>query len=228
MTAKGISSMATRLLLDDLVAAMARDHGVAVAFESVGGVDAAKRVRAGEAFDVVALADDALAGLERDGLLVPGTRRGFALSAFAAATPPGSPRLTFADEAGVREAVLAARAIGWSTGPSGAYLLALLKRWGIEEAVAPKMAQAKPGVPVGAMIARGEVDLGFQQHSELAGVAGLVMAEPLPESCALRTMFSAAVAATTSDAAAARRVVDLLASAETAAIKARHHMEQPG
>lgn len=228
MTSKGISSMATRLLLDELVAAMAREHGVAASFESVGGVDAAKRVRAGEAFDVVALADDALVSLERDGFLVAGTRRGFALSAFAAATPPGSARLAFADEAGVREAILAARAIGWSTGPSGAHLLALLKLWGIEEAVAAKMAQAKPGVPVGAMIANGEVDLGFQQYSELAGVAGLVMAEPLPESCALRTMFSAAVATTTTDAAAARRVVDLLASAETAAIKAKHHMEQPG
>ncbi len=227
MTLKGISSMATRLLLNDLAEDWRATTGRTVTFESVGGVDAAKRVRAGEMFDVVALADDALAALERDGLLRPGSRRGFALSAFAAATPPGTARLAFPDEASVRAAVVAARSIGWSTGPSGTHLLSLLKRWGIEEDVAGRMVQAKPGVPVGAMIATGEVDLGFQQYSELAGVAGIVLAEPIPDPVAYRTVFAAAVAATCADVAAARDLVDRLASAETVVIKARHGMEQP-
>lgn len=227
MTLKAISSMATRLLLNDLAADWRARTGRVVSFESVGGVDAAKRVRAGEIFDVVALADDALAALERDGLLRAGSRRGYALSAFAAATPPGTARLSFPDEASVRAAVLSARAIGWSTGPSGTHLLTVLKRWGIEAEVASRMIQAKPGIPVGAMIAAGEVDLGFQQYSELAGVAGIVLAEPLPAPVAHRTVFAAAIAATCTDETAARDLVDHLASADTMAIKTRHGMEQP-
>ena len=52
-TIKGISSMATRQLLAELVADYKKLADVDIAIESVGGVDAAKRVQAGEAFDVV-------------------------------------------------------------------------------------------------------------------------------------------------------------------------------
>ena len=65
-TINGISSMATRQILAGLCHAYERQSGQAVAIESVGGVEAARRIRAGEAFDLVVLADDAMRQLETD------------------------------------------------------------------------------------------------------------------------------------------------------------------
>jgi molybdate transport system substrate-binding protein len=221
---KGISSMATRAVLGELVDVYTAKTGRAVAIESVGGVDAAKRVRAGEAFDVVLLADDALAKLEAEGLVEAGSRVGFTLSALTAATRAGAPRLAFADEAAMREALLAARTVGYSTGPSGTYLLGLLKRWGIDEAMSGRMVQAPPGVPVGTMVARGDAEIGFQQMSEFIGVDGIEIADPLPPAIAYETLFGGAVARAAADAEGARAFLAFLASPETAAIKHRHGM----
>ena len=74
MTISGISSMATRQVLAELAAAYTQRSGVAVAIESVGGVDAARRVAAGEAFDVVLLASDAIDKLQAQGHVLPGSR----------------------------------------------------------------------------------------------------------------------------------------------------------
>ncbi len=221
---KGISSMATRAVLGELVDVYTAKTGRAVAIESVGGVDAAKRVRAGEAFDVVLLADDALAKLEAEGLVEAGSRVGFTLSALTAATRAGAPRLAFADEAAMREALLSARTVGYSTGPSGTYLLGLLKRWGIDEAMSGRMVQAPPGVPVGTMVARGDAEIGFQQMSEFIGVDGIEIADPLPPAVAYETLFGGAVARAAADAEGARAFLAFLASPETAAIKRRHGM----
>lgn len=222
---KGISSMATRHILEDLVDLHREATGRTVAMESVGGVDAARRVRAGEAFDVVVLADDALAGLERDGHVVAGSRVGFARSALAVALREGAARPSFADEASTRAAVLAAGSIGYSTGPSGTYLLGLLKRWGIDGEVAARLVQAPPGVPVGTMVARGDAEIGFQQLSELVGVAGITIADPLPPAVAYETLFSCAVGTNAADPDGARALVAFLASAAAADAKRRHGMQ---
>jgi molybdate transport system substrate-binding protein len=222
---QGISSMATRQILAELVETYRAKSGRTVAIESVGGVDAARRVREGEAFDVVVLANDALEKLEAEGHLVAGSRTGFTLSALAVATRAGAPRFAFADEASVRDAILAAATIGYSTGPSGTYLLNLLKRWGIDEQVAPKLRQAQPGVPVGTMVARGDAEIGFQQTSELLGVAGIELAGPLPPPVAFETLFAAAVGAHAGDPDTARDFVAWLASPETSDCKRRNGME---
>ena len=71
---RGISSMATRQVLAELVSGFAQQSGTQAAIESVGGVDAAKRVAAGEAFDVVILASDAIDKLLAAGHLLPGSK----------------------------------------------------------------------------------------------------------------------------------------------------------
>ena len=226
-TVKGISSMATRAILADLVAAFARAGKGEVAIESIGGVDAAKRVRAGEAFDVVLLAEDALAKLEAEGHLVAGSRVGFTLSSLAVAIRAGAARPDFSDEAAVREAVRTAASIGYSTGPSGNHLLGLLKRWGIDEEVAPRLVQAPPGIPVGTLVGRGDAALGFQQLSELIGVPGTEIADALPASVGHVTPFCGAIATTAANREGAAAFLAFLASPETAAVKRRHGME-PG
>lgn len=150
---KGISSMATRLVLADLVDAFAQRSGDRADIESVGGVDAAKRVQAGEAFDVVILASDAIDKLIAGGHLQAGSRVDLVRSGVAAAVRAGAPVPDISSEDALRQAVLAARTLSYSTGPSGVALQKLFERWGIAEQIAPRIVQAPPGVPVGALVA---------------------------------------------------------------------------
>ena len=175
-----ISSMATRQVLADLVADFERTSPHRVSTESVGGVDAAKRVQAGEAFDAVVLAANAIDQLIAAGRIVAGSRVDLVNSGVAVAVRAGSARPDIATEDSLKRAVLAARSIGYSTGPSGVQLAKLFERWGIAEQIERRIVQAPPGVPVGSLVAQGEVALGFQQLSELMNLAGIDVLGPLP------------------------------------------------
>lgn len=221
----GISSMATRALLADLVDAYRQHSGTEVGFESVGGVDAARRVESGELFDVVVLAADAIDKLVASGRAVAGSRTDLVRSPVAVAVRAGAPRPDIGSEAALRQALQAARHIGYSTGPSGAALLRLFERWGIAEALRERIVQAPPGVPVGALVARGEVELGFQQLSELLHLPGIALLGPMPPSAQIVTTFSAALCSASTQAAAGGDLLAFLQSSDTAALKQRHGFE---
>lgn len=222
-----LSSMATRALLSDLAGEWERLSGVPVRVESVGGVDAARRVRAGEVFDVVVLAADALDALAADALVQPDSRRALVESAVAVAVPAGRTPPDIGSEAALQQAVRAAGRIGYSTGPSGTALLQLFERWGWKDELAPRLVQARPGVPVGRLVAEGEVDLGFQQLSELQGLAGITLLGGLPPGLEIITTFAGAVGSRSARADAARQLLAYLASGETAKAKTRHGMTAP-
>src|ERR1700734_1549165 len=187
----GISSMATRSVLAELAGDYERTSGQRVVIESVGGVTAAQRIQDGESFDMVVLAADVIERLIAAGRVQPGSRVDLARSGIALAVRAGAPRPEIGDEASVRDAILAARSIGYSTGPSGSHLTRLFERWGIAETIAPRIVQAPPGVPVGTLVARGEVELGFQQLSELIPLPGIDVIGSLPPDIQLITVFSA-------------------------------------
>lgn len=220
----GLSSMATRALLAELLDAWQAQGGAPVAMTSIGGVDAAKRVAAGEVVDVVVLASDAIDKLLAAGHLLAGSRVDLVHSAVAVAVPAGAAVPDIGSEAALKAAVLAAPTIGYSTGPSGTALLALFERWGISALVQAKLVQARAGVPVGSLVASGEVALGFQQRSELVGVAGIQLLGDLPAAVAINTIFSGAVAATCTRPDVVRGLLAWLAAPATAAAKQRHGM----
>ena len=222
---RGISSMATRQLLSELAAGYASDRGVDVAIESVGGVDAAKRVAAGEAFDLAILAADAIDRLIDGGSVVAGSRCDLARSKVAIAVRAGSPRPDIAGEDDLRRAVLAAGSIGYSTGPSGTALLELFARWGIAEAVRGRVVQAPAGVPVGKLVADGAVELGFQQASEMLHQPGIEVIGAMPPGCEIVTTFSGGVCAASTQPDAARALLAWLQSPAATAAKRRQGME---
>jgi len=223
----GISSMATRQILAELCGAYQQKTGRSVAIESVGGVDAAKRIRAGEKFDIVVLADDAMKKLEADGFLKSGSRAGFAESSIAVAVRSGTTRPDLTNEAAAKAAVLAARTVGYSTGPSGTHVLKLLEKWGIDAKDAKRVVQAPPGVPVGTLMARGEVELGFQQLSEFLEVSDIEVAGLLPPEIQSVTLFACGVGAQAGNEAGARDLIGYLTSSDTDATKWKHGMEPP-
>ncbi|WP_137892993.1 substrate-binding domain-containing protein [Ramlibacter sp. 2FC] len=220
-----ISSMATKQVLADLVAQYQQGSGQLVSVESVGGVDAAKRVQAGEAFDAVILASNAIEQLTEAGRVVAGSRVDLVRSGVAIAVRAGAPRPDIASEEAVRQAVLAAPSLSYSTGPSGVALAKLFERWGIAEQIRDRIVQAPPGVPVGSLVAKGEVALGFQQLSELMHLEGIAVLGPLPPEIQIITAFSAGLAATSTQPEAVRAMLAFMASPAADEPKRRNGME---
>jgi molybdate transport system substrate-binding protein len=224
-TITGISSMAMRQVLTELGKAYEQQSGQTVAIVSAGGVDAARRVRDGEAFDFVVLAADAIEQLAAGGRVDPRSRTDLARSGVAMAVAAGATRPDVSSESAIRDAVLRARSIGYSTGPSGAHLARLFERWGIADAIAPRIVQPSPGIPVGTLVASGAVELGFQQLSELMHLAGIEVIGLLPPEIQVTTVFSAAVCTVSNRGTAAKALLFFLASPEADAAKRRHGME---
>jgi molybdate transport system substrate-binding protein len=224
-----ISSMATRLILQELAASFS-NGGHTVRIESVGGVEAAQRLRAGEVFDVAVLAADALQGLAGEGHVLPHSVRAFARSPTAVAVPsgglggvahPGS-----CDEAAIRALVAGGKTIALSTGPSGKSMTQLLQSWGGVGSGKFRIVNAPPGVPVARLLARGDADVGFQQLSELLGEPGIDIVGTVDESLLPMTVFSCGISLSAADAAAAEDLIKALISPEAVAAKRRGGMEQ--
>jgi molybdate transport system substrate-binding protein len=218
----GLSSMATRRILADLAQDYETLTGARVEIRSMGGVEAAKLARAGEATDIVVLASKVMGALEAEGHLAKGDTRDFARSEIGIAARVGLALPSVADEQAVRQAMLDARRICYSTGPSGDHLKALCEKWGVP---LTRALVAPPGVPVATLVANGEADLGFQQLSELIDQPGIQIAGPLPPEIRAVTVFSAGISATSCNAEGARAFVAYLASLETGDAKWRHGME---
>ncbi|MEQ1535677.1 MAG: substrate-binding domain-containing protein [Burkholderiaceae bacterium] len=224
-TIKGISSMATRQLLAELVADYKKTTNANIAIESVGGVDAAKRVQAGEAFDVVILASDAIDKLITSGHIDPTSKVNLVNSGVAVAVKSGAAVPDISSETAVKAAVLAAKTISYSTGPSGVALAKLFEHWGIEQEIASRIVKAPPGVPVGSLVAKGEVELGFQQLSELIHLDGISIVGPLPSEIQITTTFSAGVCTASTQADAVKSMLAYMASPAASAAKLRQGME---
>jgi len=222
---KLISSMATREVLAELAAAFTAVTARAVSAEAAGGVDVAKRVAADEPMDVVVLAGNAIDNLLAAGKLLAGSRVDLVKSGVAIAVRAGAPVPPLADEAAVKAAVLAAGSLSYSTGPSGVYLEKMFARWGILEQIRDRIVVPPPGVPVGSLVAGGAAELGFQQLSELMNLPGVRVAGPLPAEIQTITVFAGGISANCAEPAAARALLDYLASPAATAIKERFGMQ---
>ena len=222
---KLISSMATRQLLADLIAQFQLTSPQRVTAESVGGVDAARRVRSGEAFDVVVLAANAIEDLIEAGRIVAASRVDLVKSGVAVAVRSGSPRPDIGSEEAVRRAVLEARSLSYSTGPSGVHLTKLFERWGIADDIKDRIVQAPPGIPVGTLVAEGKAELGFQQLSELMSLPGIDVLGPLPSAIQTVTTFSAGLATASTQPEPVRALLGFMASPAAAGLKVKNGME---
>src|SRR4029079_1175105 len=109
----------------------------------------------------------------------------------------------------LKRAVLAAKSIAYSTGPSGVYLIELFDRMGISAQIQSKVKQVK-GEPSGAVVARGEAELGFQQMSELLPVPGIDIVGPLSPDVQKITVFSAGGHRKSQAAEAARALISFV------------------
>jgi molybdate transport system substrate-binding protein len=222
---KLLSSMATRELLNELIAEYERTTGQPVTAEAAGGVDVAKRVRAGEAVDVVVLSSTAIDSLIAAGSLLPDSRIDLVKSGVAIAVRAGASQPDVASEEAVKRAVLNAKTLSYSTGPSGVYLEKLFQRWGILEEIRSRIVVPPPGVPVGSLVAGGTVELGFQQLSELMTLPDIEVIGPLPPEIQTITLFSGGISPGCEWPELGRALLDYMASPSVASVKQRFGME---
>jgi molybdate transport system substrate-binding protein len=222
---KLLSSMATREVLGEIVSQYQRDAAQPVTTEAAGGVDVAKRVQRGEAVDVVILASNAIDTLIAEQKLLAGSRVDLVKSGIATAVRAGSPTPAIGSEEAVKKAVLAARSLSYSTGPSGVYLEKMFARWGILEDIRGRIVVPPPGVPVGSLVANGAAELGFQQLSELLNVPGIEVIGPLPPEIQSITIFSGGISVACGARRAARALLHYIASPAVLGVKQRHGMD---
>ena len=139
----------------------------------------------------------------------------------------GAPKPDISTAEALKKAVLAAKSIGYSTGPSGIYVTSLFQRMGIADEIKSRLKQTPTGVFVGSIIASGEAEIGFQQISELSHFAGVDYVGPLPPDLQQFTMFSSGIIAGTKEADAAAALVKFMTAPAAASAFKKRGME-PG
>jgi molybdate transport system substrate-binding protein len=175
------------------------------------------RLKSREVADIVIVADHVLREFIAAGLVSAEGLMNVARSSIGLAVKAGAPKPDVSSAEALKRLILQANAIAYSASVSGKYVTTeLYQRLGVADQALPKSRFVGNGERVGAVVARGEADLGFQQMSELLPVPGIAHITPLPPEFQKVSVFSAGVAATSPHPDVARTVIRFLASAEAA------------
>jgi molybdate transport system substrate-binding protein len=175
------------------------------------------RLRRGEPADVVILAAQALDELIAQKLVTAGSRVDLVRSSIGIAVRAGAPRPDVSSVEALTRTLLGATSIAYSSSASGVYLSTeLFQRLGIADRITAKSRRIE-SEPVGAVVARGDAEIGFQQMSELLPVRGIDIIGPLPAGAQRVTVFAAGVAVAAKAPDAARTLIAFLASPAAAA-----------
>jgi molybdate transport system substrate-binding protein len=211
-----LASAAVKEFVVELIPAFEASSGHRVRPSWAGTEAITRRVNGGEVADVVLVAARNIDTLISAGKLVPGSRVDVARSGIGVAVRAGLPRSDISSGEAVKQAVLSARSVAYSSGPSGFYIAELFKRMGIADQINDKVKQTPSGVQVGEVVARGEADLGFQQVSELLHLKGIEYLGPLPADVQHITVFSAGLHVAATAPEAARAFLGFLTAPEAA------------
>jgi molybdate transport system substrate-binding protein len=221
---KVLSSLATREAYLELVPQFERSSGHKVTTTWAGTTDIMKRMAAGEIYDLIISSSKSLGDLTAQGKIAAGPTT-LATCGIGIAVRAGAARPDVGSAEAFKRAMLAAKTIGYSTGPSGVYLAGLFERMGIGEAVKAKIRQVPSGMTVGPIIASGEAEIGFQQVSELAHVVGIDYIGPLPADLQSITVFQAGIHAAAPHPDAAKALAAFLITPVAAAVMKKHGLE---
>jgi molybdate transport system substrate-binding protein len=222
-----IGSPGFREAYNDLVPGFEKATGHRVKTEWGGVVDVAKRVAAGEVADIVLLPVAQIDDLLKQGKLVAGSRVDVAKSGIGVAVRAGAGKPDLRSGEAVKQALLKAKSIAYSTGPSGVHMARLIQQWGIADQVKAKIVIPPADTPVGEIVARGQAEIGFQQVSELVRVKGIDYLGPLPNDVQETTVFAVALHTKAAAPDAAKALMKYLSAPEAAPVIRKTGMD-PG
>jgi molybdate transport system substrate-binding protein len=222
-----LSTQATEQSYRELVPQFEKATGHKVTTLFTGTLDADKRLAAGEAYDLLIMSKESIEQHMKSGKVMQGSRIDLAHSGVGVGVKAGAPKPDISSVEALKRTLIKAKSIGYSTGPSGNYVMTMFVRLGIADQVKPKLKQTTSGVFVGSIIASGEVEIGFQQVSELSHFEGVDYVGPLPADVQQYTVFSSGILAGAKQAEAARALVRFITSPQAGAVYRRRGME-PG
>ena len=222
-----LSTQATEQVYRELVPQFEKASGHKVTTVFTGTLDANKRLAAGETYDLLIMSAPSIEQHIKAGKVVAASRVDLAKSGVGVGVKAGAAKPDISTTEALKRTLLAAKSIGYSTGPSGIYMTGVFQRMGIADAIKPRLKQTPTGVFVGSIIANGEAEIGFQQVSELSHFAGVDYVGPLPAEIQQFTIFSSGIIAGAKEADAARALVNFITAPAAAAVFKKIGME-PG
>lgn len=226
---KVLASVAPKDAILELQPAFEKASGHKVQMIWAPTVEMMTRLKGGETVDLVLISTANMNELEKAGIVLGNARWDVASSGIGVAVKAGAPKPDISSGAKLKEALLNAKSVAYSTGPSGVYLVGLFEKLGLTEALKPKL-KAIQGVPVATLVAKGEFEIGFQQVPEILPVPGIDFVGPLSADVQSMTMFPMAVhaKADASHVEAAKAWVKFLTTPEAGAVMKKHGLVPAG
>jgi len=222
-----LSSIATKEAYLKLVPLFERESGLSVNTTWAGTVDIMKRMAAGETHDLIIMSAPEMDELIRQRKVRPGSRVDIAKSGIGVAVRAGAPRPDISSAEALKRALLAAKTVGYTSGPSGVYMGQLIERMGIAAEIKPKFRSVPSGGTIGTIVASGDCEIGFQQVSELVHIKGVDMIGPLPAEVQRITVFSTGIHAGAKRPDAAKALVRFLTTPPAHAVIKAEGLELP-
>ena len=224
---KVLSTQATEEAYKELVPQFEKASGHKVTTIFTGTLGVMKRLSDGESYDLLIMSRQSIDELTQTGKIVAGSRADIAKSGVGVAVGKGKPKPDISSVDALKKTLLAAKSVGYSTGPSGVYVITMFQKLGVADDIKPKLKQTPTGVFVGSIIASGEAEIGFQQVSELSFFPGIDYVGPIPAEVQLITVFSAGIPAGSKETDAAKALVSFVTAPAAAAIFKKHALD-PG
>jgi molybdate transport system substrate-binding protein len=222
---KVLSSIATREAYLELVPQFEAATGHKVSTAWAGTTAIMQRMAAGETYDLVMISSRELDELTKQGKIVSGSRVDLAKSGIGIAVRAGAPRPDIRTGEALKRALLAAKTVGYTSGPSGVYMAGLIERMGIAAEIKPKHRGVPSGGTVGTIVASGDAEIGFQQVSELVHIPGIDYVGPLPPDVQHVTVFSSGVQTGATQPDAAKALVAFLTTPAAQNVMKKHGLE---
>jgi molybdate transport system substrate-binding protein len=211
-----ISAGAVKSIVSGLAQAYEKETGNKVVIE-FGPMGFVRQKLASEPADVVIMSDTVIEDTIAKGGVVSGSRTDIGRTGMGVGVREGAPKPDISTVDAFKRALLEAKSIVYvdpaSGATSGTHFASVLQKLGIAEAVKPKTKLVPGGYPA-ELVARGEVELVVHQISEIVPVKGVTLVGPLPKELQKLTIYSAGVAAKSTNAELARGFMAFLARPE--------------
>jgi molybdate transport system substrate-binding protein len=213
-----IASTAMREVLEALVPQFERASGHKVSVSFLSGALLPVKIKEGAQADLVVTTPQTIDDLVNAGKVVAGTRVDFVRSSVGVAVRAGAAKPDIATPEAFKAALLAAKTVGYSQGPSGVHFMTVLAKLGITDQVKAKGVVPPLGQRVGVLIAEGKAEIGVQQITELLQIPGIDFVGPLPQELQANIVYATATPTSAQEKEGAAALVKFLASESTVSV----------
>jgi molybdate transport system substrate-binding protein len=228
---KVLSGSAVQPVMNELIPQFERGsgHKVTLDYGTVGGM--AARVQSGERADVLIASGPQISGLESEGKVISASRTDLAKTGIGIFVRKGAARPDISSVDAFKHAMLAAKSVGWNDPAAGApvsiYMLRAFEQLGIAEAMKGKTVAFTVRADRFGAIARGDVEIGFNQISEIVAAPGVDLVGPLPPAIQNYTLLSTAVIASSGEKEAAQSLIQFISSSHARQLMRAKGFEDP-